>query len=84
MVLDDSEQIRMTLQGFVSMLTEISPVCDITVLREQLSEADGRVAAMQLSFVTPLSQMEHAAAVRSVFFLSTLLLSFLSFSLLLR
>lgn len=62
-VLDDSAQIRTTLQGFGSVLKEMSQVCDITALQEQLVEADRRVATVQESFTAPLSQLEHAAAV---------------------
>lgn len=63
MVLDDSAQIRTTLQGFSSVLKEMSQVCDITTLQEQLIEADSQVANVQDSFIAPLSQLEHAAAV---------------------
>ncbi len=62
-VLDDSAQIRTTLQGFSSVLKEMSQVCDVTTLQEQLVEADGQVAVVQDSFTAPLSQLEHAAAV---------------------
>lgn len=63
-VLDDSAQIRTTLQGFTSVLQEMSQVCDIATLQEQLLEADRQVADVQDSFTAPLSQLEHAAAVR--------------------
>lgn len=62
-VLDDSAQIRTTLQGFGSVLTEMSQVCDVAALREQLVEADRQVASVQESFAAPLSQLGHAAAV---------------------
>lgn len=62
-VLDDSAQIRTTLQGFSSVLKEMSQVCDIERLQAQLVEADGQVAIVQESFTAPLSQLEHAAAV---------------------
>lgn len=62
-VLDDSTQIRTTLQGFSSVLKEMSQVCDIERLQAQLVEADGQVATVQESFTAPLSQLEHAAAV---------------------
>lgn len=61
-VLDDSAQIRTTLQGFSSVLKEMSQVCDIERLQAQLVEADGQVAIVQESFTAPLSQLEHAAA----------------------
>nr|XP_033497697.1 uncharacterized protein LOC117266566 isoform X2 [Epinephelus lanceolatus] len=61
MVLDDSAQIRTTLQGFSSVLKEMSPVCDITTLQEQLVEVDQQVANVQESFTAPLSQLGHAA-----------------------
>ncbi|XP_028994248.1 nesprin-2-like isoform X3 [Betta splendens] len=62
MVLNDSAQIRTTLQGFSSVLQEMSQVCDIATLQEQLVEADRQVADVQDSFTAPLSQLEHAAA----------------------
>lgn len=62
-VLDDSAQIRTTLQGFGSVLKEMSQVCDVAALQEQLVEADRQVASVQGSFTAPLSQLEHAAAV---------------------
>lgn len=68
MVLNDSQQIRSTLQGFSSVLQEMSQVCDITNLQQQLVEADQEVANVQDSFTTPLSQLEHAAAVSSPFY----------------
>ncbi|XP_015230408.1 PREDICTED: nesprin-2-like isoform X2 [Cyprinodon variegatus] len=61
-VLGDSSQIRSTLQGFSSVLKEMSQVCDVTALQDQLLEADHRVAEVQDSFTAPLSQLEHAAA----------------------
>lgn len=75
MVLDDSAQIRTTLQGFSSVLKEMSQVYDITALQEQLLEADQQVAEVQDCFTVPLSQLEHAAAVRLIIglFESTLL-----------
>lgn len=62
-VLNDSVQIRTTLQGFSSVLQEMSQVCDITTLQNQLMEADHQVADVQDSFTAPLSQLQHAAAV---------------------
>ncbi|XP_067242791.1 nesprin-2 isoform X14 [Chanodichthys erythropterus] len=62
MVLDDSAQMRRTLQGFSSVLTEMGSVFDVSPLEEQLSNADRRVADMQHSLLGPLSQLEHAAA----------------------
>nr|XP_029131758.1 nesprin-2 [Labrus bergylta] len=61
-VLDDSAQIRNTLQGFSSVLNEMSQVCDVTTLQEQLVKADRDVANVQDGFTAPLSQLEHAAA----------------------
>lgn len=63
MVLDDSAQIRTTLQGFGSVLKEMSQVCDVTTLQEQLDEADHQVAIVQDGFTAPLSHLGHAAAV---------------------
>ncbi|KAK2826777.1 hypothetical protein Q5P01_020991 [Channa striata] len=62
MVLNDSAQIRTTLQGFGSVLEEMSQVCETTTLQEQLDEADHQVANVQDNFTAPLSQLEHAAA----------------------
>uniref|UniRef100_A0A9J8A0G7 Nesprin-2-like n=1 Tax=Cyprinus carpio carpio TaxID=630221 RepID=A0A9J8A0G7_CYPCA len=62
MVLDDSAQMRRTLQGFSSVLTEMGSVFDVSPLEEELSNADRRVADMQHSLLGPLSQLEHAAA----------------------
>ncbi|GLD71901.1 nesprin-2, partial [Lates japonicus] len=61
-VLNDSVQIRTTLQGFSSVLQEMSQVCDISTLQNQLMEADQQVANVQDSFTAPLSQLQHAAA----------------------
>nr|XP_019964757.1 PREDICTED: nesprin-2-like [Paralichthys olivaceus] len=61
-VLGDSAQIRKTLQGFSSVLQEMSQICDVTTLQQQLVEADRQVAEVQDSFTAPLSQLEHAAA----------------------
>ncbi|XP_028420858.1 nesprin-2-like isoform X1 [Perca flavescens] len=61
MVLDDSAQIRTTLQGFASVLKEMSQVCDVTTLQEQLDEADHQVANVQDRFNAPLSYLGHAA-----------------------
>nr|XP_020467229.1 uncharacterized protein LOC109966618 [Monopterus albus] len=60
-VLNDSAQIQTTLQGFSSVLQEMSQVCDVTALQDQLVEADREVASVQDSFTAPLSQLEHAA-----------------------
>ncbi|XP_077587650.1 uncharacterized protein LOC144206512 [Stigmatopora nigra] len=60
-VLDDSEQIRSTLQGFAGILDQMSQVINISSLREQLLETEGQVAAVQDSFSVPLSQLEQAA-----------------------
>ncbi|XP_068608267.1 nesprin-2-like [Brachionichthys hirsutus] len=60
-VLADSVQIRSTLQGFGSVLKEMSQVCNVTTLQEELLEADRRVSDVQESFTAPLSQLEHAA-----------------------
>ncbi|XP_047197735.1 titin homolog isoform X9 [Hippoglossus stenolepis] len=62
MVLGDSAQIRTTLQGFTSVLQEMSQICDVANLHQQLVEADRQVADVQDSFTAPLSQLEHAAA----------------------
>lgn len=62
-VLDDSSQIRTALQGFGPVLRDMSPVCDVSALQEQLRDADVQVSQVQDSFSAPLSQLEHAAAV---------------------
>ncbi|XP_027892504.1 uncharacterized protein LOC114156327 isoform X3 [Xiphophorus couchianus] len=61
-VLGDASQIRSTLQNFISVLEEMSQVCDVTALHDQLLEADHRVSEVHGSFTAPLSQLEHAAA----------------------
>lgn len=63
MVLDDSAQIRRTLQGFESVLMEMASVCDVSGLQQELREADRAVADMQNSLLEPLKTLEHAAAV---------------------
>ncbi|XP_061677287.1 nesprin-2-like isoform X2 [Syngnathoides biaculeatus] len=60
--LNDSEQIRTALQGFSSVLDQMSQVVEVSTLREQLLEADLQVAAVQDSFAAPLSRLERAAA----------------------
>ncbi|KAJ8411705.1 hypothetical protein AAFF_G00153430 [Aldrovandia affinis] len=62
MVLDDSAQMRRTLQGFVVVLQEVCSVCNMSALEEQLAQADQRVANMQQSIAGQLSQFQHAAA----------------------
>ncbi|MCJ8731019.1 hypothetical protein PDJAM_G00191190 [Pangasius djambal] len=62
MVLDDSAQIRRTLQGFESVLKEMASVCDVSGLQQELCEADRCVADMQSSLLEPLKTLEHAAA----------------------
>lgn len=69
-MLGDASQIRSTLQNFSSVLEEMSQVCDITVLHDQLLEADHRVSEVHGSFTVPLSQLEHAAAVSLRFYSS--------------
>lgn len=63
LVLDDSEQIRRTLQGFESALKEMASVCDVSGLQQELCEADRHVADMQSGLLEPLKTLEHAAAV---------------------
>lgn len=62
-MLDDSAQIRSALQGFGSVLKEMSQVCDVAALQEQLDEAEVQVAVVQDGFTAPLSHLGHAAAV---------------------
>ncbi|KAJ8290335.1 hypothetical protein GJAV_G00011550 [Gymnothorax javanicus] len=62
MVLDDSKQMRRTLQNFKLVLQEVSSVCDMTAQEEQQVQADQRVATMQQSIMGQLSQFRHAAA----------------------
>lgn len=62
-VLDDSARIRTGLRGFGPVLEEMSQVCDVTALEEQLLAADGRVAQVQERFAAPLSQLQDAVAV---------------------
>ncbi|KPP74990.1 Nesprin-2-like [Scleropages formosus] len=63
MILNDSEQMRRTLHGFLPVLEEMSAVCDTAALVEQLTEADQRVAAMQQRILGPLSQLERTVVV---------------------
>ncbi|KAJ8269983.1 hypothetical protein GJAV_G00108960 [Gymnothorax javanicus] len=60
-VLDDSDQMRRGLQGFIPTLQEISSVCDVASSEEQLVQADQRVAAMQQTIKEPLSRLQYAA-----------------------
>ncbi|TSV02079.1 Nesprin-2 [Bagarius yarrelli] len=62
MVLDDSAQIRRTLQGFESVLQEMASVCDVSRLQQELHEADQRVTDLQSSILEPLKTLVHAAA----------------------
>ncbi|KAG7509989.1 nesprin-2-like [Solea senegalensis] len=62
MVLSDSAQIRTTLQGFSSVLQEMSQVCEVTALKQQLLDADHQVAEVQDGFTAPLAHLQHAAA----------------------
>lgn len=62
-VLDDSAQIRSTLQGFGSVLTDMAQVLDVAALREELLGADGRVGEVQDRFTAPLAELQQAAAV---------------------
>lgn len=62
-VLDDSAQIRSTLQGFGPVLKEMSQVCRVTELQEQLLSTDSRVEEVQDSFTAPLSQLQQAVSV---------------------
>ncbi|KAK7884451.1 hypothetical protein WMY93_027574 [Mugilogobius chulae] len=61
-VLGDSAQIRLTLQGFTLVLEEMSQVCDVSSLQSELAEADREVAEVQDSFTAPLSKLQRAAA----------------------
>lgn len=63
MVLDDSAQIRRTLQGFESVLKEMASVYDVSTLQRELYEADGCVADLQSSLLESVKTLEHAAAV---------------------
>lgn len=75
-VLDDAAQIQTTLQNFSSVLTEMSQVCNVTALQEELDEANLQVATVKDSFTAPLAQLEHAAVVSLRFNYYLLLLSF--------
>ncbi|CAL9687136.1 unnamed protein product [Knipowitschia caucasica] len=61
-VLGDSEQIRSTLRSFSLILDDMSEVCDITALQNQLQDQDRDVARVQDSFTEPLSRLRQAAA----------------------
>ncbi|XP_062293145.1 nesprin-2 isoform X5 [Scomber scombrus] len=60
LVLDDSERIRDTLQGFRSVLAEISAVCDISIQEDRLDQNDQQVCTMQRSVLEPLKQLLQA------------------------
>lgn len=64
LVLDDSERIRDTLQGFRSVLAEISAVCDISTQEDRLNHNDQHVHSMQRSILEPLKQLLLAVGVR--------------------
>lgn len=64
LVLDDSERIRDTLQGFKSVLAEISAVCDISIQEDRLDQNDQQVHTMQRSVLEPLKQLLQAVGVR--------------------
>ncbi|KAG7461305.1 hypothetical protein MATL_G00208680 [Megalops atlanticus] len=61
-VLDDSEQMRKSLQAFVPVLQEIAAVCDTAAMEEQLVRADQRIAGVQQGIVGPLAQLQYTAA----------------------
>nr|XP_023668622.1 nesprin-2-like isoform X2 [Paramormyrops kingsleyae] len=61
-LLEDSEQMRATLQAFTPFLKEISTVCNTMTLEQRLSQADEHVASMQQSIVGPLTQLQNTAA----------------------
>lgn len=63
MVLEDSEQIRRTLQGFESVLKDMARVCDVSSFQQDLTEADQRVVDMQNNLLEFLSKLEQASAV---------------------
>ncbi|XP_056219440.1 nesprin-2-like [Seriola aureovittata] len=66
LVLDDSERIRDTLQGFRPVLAEISAVCDINTQEKQLDQNDQQVHKMQRNLLEPLEQLLQAAVVVDV------------------
>ncbi|XP_022621783.1 nesprin-1-like [Seriola dumerili] len=66
LVLDDSERIRDTLQGFRPVLAEISAVCDISTQEKQLDQNDQQVHKMQRNLLEPLEQLLQAAVVVEV------------------
>ncbi|XP_071323734.1 nesprin-2a isoform X2 [Trachinotus anak] len=63
LVLEDSERIRDTLQGFRPVLAEISAVCDISTQEERLHQSDQQVHKMQRNLLEPLDQLLQAAVV---------------------
>ncbi|XP_046877069.1 nesprin-2-like isoform X4 [Hypomesus transpacificus] len=62
MVLDDSERIRATLDGFRPSLRDISAVCHTDALEERLAQKDLQVNAMQRRVILPLDQLLHVSA----------------------
>lgn len=65
MLLEDSEQMRATLQAFTLFLKEISTVFNTMTLEQRLSQADEHIASMQQSIVGPLTQLQNITAVSS-------------------
>ncbi|XP_029351666.1 nesprin-2a isoform X2 [Echeneis naucrates] len=66
LVLDESERIRDTLQGFRPVLAEISAVCDIKMQENQLEQNYQQMHKMQRNLLEPLEQLLQAAAVVEV------------------
>ncbi|XP_077395395.1 uncharacterized protein syne2b isoform X3 [Festucalex cinctus] len=60
-VLNDSVRIRSTLESFITVVEQMSQVVEVSVLRDQLAEADQQLAGVQDSFATPLLDLEHAS-----------------------
>lgn len=65
MVLDESEGIQGTLEAFEPALEEISAVCDTSAQEQTLLQVHTKVIQMQHHALEPLTQLQHAAAVRT-------------------
>jgi len=67
MMLDESEGYRASLEAFLPVLQEITPVCDTTPQQQLLHLCIQNITLMQQSVLDPLSHLQHLAAVRNSF-----------------
>ncbi|KAG1964263.1 nesprin-2 [Pimephales promelas] len=62
MMLDESEGYRASLEAFLPVLQEITPVCDTTPQQQLLQLCIQNITLMQQSVLDPLSHLQHLAA----------------------